>query len=117
MGGRLGYSHLRTPILNLILTNGILTPGQHSDALVVEGRNEIVPLLDDDSSSIELCLGLSEHIGLNLSEEGGDGGGESVEREIGLDSVVSSNGEGLTLLDVLGSDFESEGDSLDEEGR
>jgi len=52
---------------------------------------------------------------LDLSEEGRDGGGEGVEREVGLDSVVSSNGEGLTLLDVLGADFESEGNSLDGE--
>ena len=52
---------------------------------------------------------------MDLSEEGRDGGGEGVEREVGLDSVVSSNGEGLTLLDVLGADFESEGNSLDGE--
>jgi hypothetical protein len=107
-------SHLSCPLLNVILARRTLTPRQHSDALLVERRDDVVPVLDDNPTRVELGLGLGEHVGLDGLEEGGDGGGDVGEGEVRLLRVVSSNRQGLALFEVFGADLETEGDTLED---
>lgn len=109
--------HLSSPLLDIILALRSLAPRQHGHALLVQRRHDVVPVLDDDPTRVELGLSLGEHVGLNGLEQSGDGGGDVGERKVGLLRVVSSDGEGLILLQVLGSDLETKRDTLRGEER
>jgi hypothetical protein len=103
---------LSRPLLDLLLTLHLLTPGNDTDIVPVESLDKVLPLGNDDRVRVELDTSLGEHVGLDLDEEGGDGLCEIREGEGGLGSVVTTDREGRGGLEVLGSEFKTDRNSL-----
>jgi hypothetical protein len=61
-----------TTVLDIILTHLTVTPRDGYNVLIVEGRDEVVPLGHLDDARVVHLLGLVEHVALDGLEERGD---------------------------------------------
>lgn len=108
-----GYIRPPTPILDIILTSLRLTPRNHNNILAIQRRNHIVPLRNGLNMRPVILFRSVEHVALDGGEEVGDGLTDVVERDGVLGAGIAAYGEGLVLGEVVGSDFEAEGDTLE----
>lgn len=106
------YTHGRRPVLDLVLAVRRLTPRKDGDALLVQRGDKLVEVLDNNPASVKVGLGPGEHVGLDFLEQLRDGLLDTREGEVALDLVVATDGKDIALLDVLGSDLETERNTL-----
>ena len=106
------YSRVRAALLDVVLARLLLAPRHRDDALGVERRDHVFPLGDDLKAGLVRLLCAVEHVLLDRLEQRRDGGGDVAEGEGGLQAGVAADGERLVLLEVGGSELETERDTL-----
>jgi hypothetical protein len=103
---------LSRTVLDRVLASLNLAPRKDNNLVAIKRRHNVLPLLDRDDALLERLASAVEHVVVDRVEEGGDLGVEGREGEGGLGTVVATDGEGGGLLEVLGAELETDGDTL-----
>ena len=101
-----------TTVFNIIFTLRLVTPGDEDEVFGVEGGDNVFPVVEFDDVRIVVLFGTGEHVVLDCFEESGDGGCEGREGEGLFCSRVATDGDVLSFCNVLGTDFNANGDAL-----
>ena len=99
-------------VFNIIFTLRLVTPGDEDEVFSVERGDNVFPVVEFDDVRVVVLFGTDEHVVLDCFEEGGDGGCEGGEREGLFCSSVATDGDVLSLCNVLGTDFNANRNAL-----